>query len=107
MYTFILGAVLAAFGGILFAARAGAVQINSVDSKLLDAITIAMFSNVLFGRFKTLGIIMVAILISMIGTGMSMMGIKTEWIDFVKGLILLFSIVMGKSMNFIIRKLHY
>ncbi len=73
----------------MFAARAGAVQINSVDSKLLDAITIAVFSSVIFGRFRTSGIVMVAILISMIGTGMSMMEIKTEWIDFVKGLMLL------------------
>jgi len=100
MYTFILGAVLAAFGGILFAARAGAVQINSVDSNLLGALCIAVFSSVLFGRFKTSGIILVAILISMIGMGMSMMGIKTGWIDFMKGLILLFSILMAKFMNF-------
>lgn len=99
MYTFTLGAVLAGFGGILFAARAGAVQINSVDSKLLDAITIAVFSNVLFGRFRTMGIVLVAILISMIGTGMNMMGIQTGWIDFMKGLILLFSIVMSYFMS--------
>ena len=52
MLTFILGAVYAAIGGILFAARAGAVQINSVDSKLLDAITIAVFSGVIFSRFQ-------------------------------------------------------
>jgi rhamnose transport system permease protein len=99
MSTFTLGAILAGFGGILFAARAGGVQINSVDSKLLDAITIAVFSSIVFGRFRTSGIILVAILISMIGTGMSMMGIKTEWIEFVKGLILLFSIIMARYMN--------
>jgi ribose/xylose/arabinose/galactoside ABC-type transport system permease subunit len=93
---FVLGAVLAAFGGILFAARAGAVQINSVDFRLLDAITIAVFSSVLFGRFRTIGIILVAILISMIATGLSMLGIQTEWIEFVKGFILLSSIVMSK-----------
>lgn len=97
--TFVLGAILAGFGGILFAARAGAVQINSVDSKLLDAITIAVFSSVLFGRFRTIGIVLVAILISMIGTGMSMQGIKTEWIDFMKGFILLSSIVLAKFTN--------
>ena len=97
--TFILGAILAAIGGTLFAARAGGVQINSVDSELLDAITIAVFSSVIFGRFRTTGIVLVAILISMIGTGMSMMGIRTEWIDFMKGLILLSSIVMAKYMN--------
>jgi ribose/xylose/arabinose/galactoside ABC-type transport system permease subunit len=100
MYIFIIGAVLAAFGGILFSARAGAVQINSVDSKLLDAITIAIFSSVLFGRFRAHGIVLVAILISMIGTGMSMVGIKTEWIDFVKGFILLASIfISNMNMN--------
>jgi ribose transport system permease protein len=99
MSTFTLGAVLAGFGGILFAARAGGVQINSVDSKLLDAITIAVFSSVVFGRFRTGGIVLVAILISMIGTGMSMMGIKTEWVEFIKGLILLFSIIMARFMN--------
>lgn len=96
MLTFVLGGVLAAFAGMLFAARAGAVQINSVDSKLLDAITIAIFSSVLFKRFRMSGIIMVSLLIVMIGTGMSMMGIKTEWIDFVKGLILLTSIFLSK-----------
>jgi ribose transport system permease protein len=99
MYTFILGAVLAGFGGALFAARAGAVQINSVDSKLLDAITIAVFASVIFGRFRTGGIVLVAILISMIGTGMSMMGIKTEWIEVVKGFILLSSIFLARIMN--------
>jgi len=100
MYTFILGALLAGFGGVLFAARAGAVQINSVDSKLLDAITIAVFSSVIFGRFRTGGIVLVAVLISMIGTGMNMMGIQTGWIDFMKGLILLSSILISVIMNF-------
>lgn len=97
--TFVLGAVLAAFGGVLFAARAGAVQVNSVDSKLLDAITIAVFSSVIFGRFRSWGIVMAAILISMISTGMSMMEIKTEWIDFMKGLMLLASIFIAKFLN--------
>jgi ribose/xylose/arabinose/galactoside ABC-type transport system permease subunit len=94
--TFVLAAVLAAIGGTLFAARAGGVQINSVDSKLLDAITVAVFSSVIFGRFRTSGIVLVAVLISMMGTGMSMMGIRTEWIEFMKGLVLLSSIFMAK-----------
>jgi ribose transport system permease protein len=94
--TFVLAAVLAAVGGTLFAARAGGVQINSVDSKLLDAITVAVFSSVIFGRFRTSGIVLVAVLISMMGTGMSMMGIRTEWIEFMKGLVLLSSIFMAK-----------
>ncbi len=99
MVTFILAAVYAAIGGTLFAARAGAVQINSVDSKLLDAITIAVFSGVIFGRFRALGIVLAALLISMISTGMSMLGIKTEWIEFMKGFILLSSIFLARFMN--------
>jgi ribose transport system permease protein len=99
MTTFILGAILAGFGGTLFAARAGAVQLNSVDSKLLDAITIAVFSSVIFGRYRTGGIIMVSLLISMISTGMSMMAIRTEWIDFMKGFMLLVSIFLAMYMN--------
>lgn len=96
LFTFVLGGVLAGLAGILFAARAGSVQINSVDSKLLDAITIAIFSNVIFKKFRIHGIIMVAVLISMISMGMSMMSIKSEWIEFVKGAILLISIILGK-----------
>lgn len=100
MLTFIIGAVLAAFAGILFSARAGAVQINSVDSKLLEAITIAVFSSVLFGKYNTVGIILVAFLISMIGTGMSMMGIRAEWVEFVKGFIIIISIMLSKVSNY-------
>jgi ribose/xylose/arabinose/galactoside ABC-type transport system permease subunit len=99
MLTFVFGAVYAGIGGTLFAARAGAVQINSVDSKLLDAITIAVFSGVIFGRFRTMGIVLAAILISMISTGMSMVGVKTEWIEFMKGFILLSSIFLAKYLN--------
>jgi len=75
------------------------VQINSVDSKLLDAITIAVFSGVIFGRFRTMGIVLAAILISMISTGMSMVGVKTEWIEFMKGFILLSSIFLAKYLR--------
>lgn len=40
-----------------------------------------------------------AIVIASSSLGMSMMSIKTEWIEFVKGFILLLSIVMAKVMN--------
>lgn len=99
LYTFVFGAILAGIGGILFAARAGAVQINSVDSKLLDAITIAVFAKVLFSRYNTLGIILVAILISMISTGMNMLGVQTGWIDFMKGFVVLVSILLSFLLN--------
>ena len=97
MLTFILGAVMACIGGVLFSARAGAVQLNSADAMLLDAITIAVLSKVMFNnKYKTFGIIAVAFLISMITTGMSMSGIPSEWVEFVKGLIIVISIIMSK-----------
>ncbi len=97
LLAFVLGAVLAACGGVLFAARAGSVQINSVDSYLLDAITIAVLSKVLFGgKYKTVGIIAVAFLISMISTGIIMIGISSEWVTFTKGFIILVSMLVSK-----------
>ncbi len=97
LLTFVIGAGLAAVGGILFAARAGSVQINSVDNYLLDAITIAVLSKVLFGgKYRTIGIIAVAFLISMIGTGMVMIGLKAEWVVFAKGFIILAAMLVSK-----------
>ncbi len=94
---FVIGAALAAFAGMLFAARASIVQINSVDNFLLDAITIAVLSKVLFGgKYRTLGIIAVAFLISMLGTGIIMCGFKAEWVVFAKGLIIVLSIFLSK-----------
>ncbi len=97
MLTFIIAAGLSAIGGMLFSARAGAVQLNSVDALLLDAITIAVLSKVLFhNKFKTIGIIAVAFLISMLGTGISMTGVRTEWVEFVKGFIIVVSLYISK-----------
>ncbi len=97
MLAFSLGGVLAGLGGILYAARVGTVQINSADSYLLDAITIAVLSKVLFGgKYKTVGIIAVALLISMIGTGMVMLKLQAEWVIFAKGFIILCAIFISK-----------
>ncbi len=97
MLAFILGAVLAAVAGILMAAKSGTVMLASADSYLLDAITIAVLSKVLFGgKFRTIGIIAVAFLISMIGTGIIMLGWSSEWVTFAKGFIILVAIAISK-----------
>ncbi len=97
LLAFVLGAILAATAGILMAAKAGTVMLASADSYLLDAITIAVLSKVLFGgKFKTVGIIAVAFLISMIGTGIIMLGWSSEWVTFAKGFIILIAIAISK-----------
>ncbi|MFI3128589.1 MAG: ABC transporter permease [Bacillota bacterium] len=97
LLAFVLGAVLAGLAGILMAAKAGTVMLASADSYLLDAITIAVLSKVLFGgKYKTIGIIAVAFLISMIGTGIVMLGWSSEWVIFAKGFIILIAIAISK-----------
>lgn len=96
MMTFVLGAVLAAFAGMLFRQGRERFRLTAWIPSCWTRLPLQFFSNVIFHKFKTYGIIMVAVLISMIGMGMSMLGIKAEWIEFVKGVILLVSIIMGK-----------
>ncbi len=97
LLAFVLGAVLAGVAGILMAAKSGTVMLSSADGYLLDAITIAVLSKVLFGgKFRTIGIIAVSFLISMIGTGIIMLGWSSEWVTFAKGFIILVAIGISK-----------
>ena len=80
--------------------RLTSATINIGDGWLFNAMTIAVFSNVIFGRFQAHGIALVAILITMITTGINMLGVSSAWTNFVLGLILLSSLLGGKYINF-------
>ncbi|MDR2110394.1 MAG: hypothetical protein LBP32_03715, partial [Spirochaetaceae bacterium] len=70
------------------------------DGWLFNAMTIAVFSSVIFGRFKAHGIILVAILVNMLTTGINMLGVSSAWTNFVLGFILLLSLAAGKYISF-------
>jgi ribose/xylose/arabinose/galactoside ABC-type transport system permease subunit len=102
-YTFLaffISGTIAGIAGILQFSKLTSATINIGDGWLFNAMTIAVFSGVIFGRFKAHGIILVAVLITMITTGINMMGISPAWTNFILGLVLLLSLAAGKYIKF-------
>ena len=97
---FLLSGLICGIVGVLQFSRLTSATINIGDGWLFNAMTIAVFSNVIFGRFQAHGIALVAILITMITTGINMLGVSSAWTNFVLGVILLASLLGGKYINF-------
>lgn len=96
---FVLSALLAGICGVLMASRNGMVTVDSGDGYLLDAMTIAVFSTVVFGRMKAVGVFLAAAIIVMITNGLNMIGVSPSYIHLIKGIILLIAIAMGRVIN--------
>lgn len=97
---FLLSGLICGIVGVLQFSRLTSATINIGDGWLFNAMTIAVFSNVIFGRFQAHGIALVAILITMITTGINMLGVSSAWTNFVLGVILLAALLGGKYINF-------
>lgn len=97
---FLLSGTICGIVGVLQFSRLTSATINIGDGWLFNAMTIAVFSNVIFGRFQAHGIALVSILIAMITTGINMLGISSAWTNFVLGVILLSSLLGGKYIHF-------
>jgi ribose/xylose/arabinose/galactoside ABC-type transport system permease subunit len=97
---FFISGFIAGLVGILQFSKLTTATINIGDGWLFNAMTIAVFSGVIFGRFKAHGIILVAILVNMMTTGINMLGVSSAWTNFVLGFILLLSLAAGKYINF-------
>ena len=95
-----LSGAIAGIVGILQFGKLTSATINMGDGWLFNAMTIAVFSSVIFGRFKAHGIALVAILLTMITTGINMLGVSSAWTNFVLGAILLLSLFAGKYLRF-------
>ncbi len=94
--SFLISGAIAGVVGILQFSKLTSATINIGDGWLFNAMTIAVFSGVIFGRFKAHGIALVSLLITMITTGINMLGVSSAWTNFVLGLILLLSLFGGK-----------
>lgn len=97
---FILSGTIAGLVGILQFSRLTSATINIGDGWLFNAMTIAVFSGVIFDRFKVHGIVLVSILITMITTGINMLGVSNALSNFVLGAILLLALLGGKYLRF-------
>jgi ribose/xylose/arabinose/galactoside ABC-type transport system permease subunit len=97
---FLISGFIAGLVGVLQFSKLTSATINVGDGWLFNAMTIAVFSSVIFGRFKAHGIILVALLVNMLTTGINMLGVSPAWTNFVLGFILLLSLAAGKYIHF-------
>jgi ribose/xylose/arabinose/galactoside ABC-type transport system permease subunit len=98
--SFVISGTIAGIVGILQFSRLTSATISIGDGWLFNAMTIAVFSSVIFGRFKAHSILLVAILITMITTGINMLGVSSAWTNFTLGLLLLMALLSGKYLVF-------
>lgn len=86
--------LLAAFGGILVAARLNAASTTAGSGNELDAIASCYIGGCAAagGEGKILGVVIGALVMGVLNNGMSMMGIGTDIQRVVKGLILLLAV---------------
>jgi ribose transport system permease protein len=96
---FLISGAISGVVGILQFSKLTSATINIGDGWLFGAMTIAVFSSVIFGRFKAHGIIIVSFLITMITTGINMLGVSSAWTNFTLGVILIISLLAGKYLG--------
>jgi len=99
MLTFVMGAIFASVTGIVHTSHMEVVSVDIGDGFLLDALIIAVFSVVVYGRMKTLGVILVTVIIVALTNGLTMMGVNPFFVKFVKGCLLLGALSINMMMQ--------
>jgi len=97
---FVLSGGIAGIVGVLQFSKLTSATINIGDGWLFNSMTIAVFSSVIFGKFKAHGIVLVSILITMITVGINMLGVSASWTNLMLGIILIVSLLCGKYIDF-------
>jgi putative multiple sugar transport system permease protein len=92
--TFVNLGVLAALGGLVFAARLNAGTPKAGTGVEMDAIAACFIggASAAGGEGTIIGAIIGALIMGVINNGMSIMGISIDWQQAIKGLILLFAV---------------
>jgi ribose/xylose/arabinose/galactoside ABC-type transport system permease subunit len=99
MLTFVMGGLFASVTGIVHTAHMEVVSVDIGDGFLLDALIIAVFSVVVYSRVKTLGVILITVIIVSLTNGLTMMGVNPFYVKFVKGLLLLGALSINMAMQ--------
>ena len=99
MGLFVLSGLFGGIAGVLIASKNSIVTVDVGDGYLLDAITMAVFSAVIFGRMKPIGVMLSAVIIIMITNGMNMLGANPSLINLAKGIMLLLAVILGRLLN--------
>ena len=108
MLTFVMGGIFASVTGIVHTSHMEVVSVDIGDGFLLDALIIAVFSVVVYGRMKTLGVVLVTVMLMALTNGLTMMGVNPFFVKFVKGSLLLgaLSINMAIQSEYFINRMY-
>jgi ribose transport system permease protein len=96
-----LSGVLCSIAGILIVARNELANVDVGDRYLVEAISIAVFAHVMFGKFKTYAVMLMTIFITMLINGLTMQGATPSSMNIIKGVMLILAIGLGKFMRYL------
>ena len=96
-----MSGVLAAVAGIILASRLRQGDVTAGDSALLDAVAMTLVGYAVLGAKKpnALGTVVGAIFIGLILQGLTQLGLPYYTQDLIKGLVLIFALLMSFSLR--------
>jgi len=96
-----LSGALSGIAGVLIVARNELANVDVGDGYLLEAMTMAVLAHVMFGKFKTQGVMLMTIFVVMLMNGLTMLGVGPSSMNMIKGTMLIIIIGLGKLMQFL------
>nr|WP_240546400.1 ABC transporter permease [Paenibacillus artemisiicola] len=95
-YAYVASGVLAAIGGILFAARVGNGQVDAGSPMLMEAVAAVFVGYSVFGagRPNIIGTFFGAVLIGVLVNGMTMLNVEYYTTDIIKGAVLVLALAV-------------
>lgn len=97
--TYVIAALIAGFGGIVFLSRLNAAEANIGLDFAQNAIAAAAIGGISFkgGRGNIFGVILGAILLSLVTNGMNLLGIDSDWQMGLTGIIILLGVIIDRG----------
>jgi ribose transport system permease protein len=100
----VVSGFLCGIAGVLIAARNKMVNVDVGDGYLLEAITIAVFAYTMVGKFKVHSVMLMTIFIVMLMNGLTMLGVSSDYINVIKGVMLILAIGLARFMQYLRNK---
>jgi ribose transport system permease protein len=97
--TYMLSALIAGFGGIIYLSRLNAAEANIGLDFPLQAISAAAIGGISFkgGKGNVFGIIVGALMLTLVTNGMNLLGIDSDWQMGITGLIIIIGVLIDRS----------
>jgi len=96
---YMLSALIAGFGGIIYLSRLNAAEAYIGLDFPLNAISAAAIGGISFkgGRGNVFGIIIGALLLTLVSNGMNLLGVNSDWQMGITGIIIIIGVLLDRS----------